>query len=173
MITKVDITRERSSLLDTFEAFLDFGVTSILPSELQFYIWGIVLDKSYSKNMLDYLPHFEENPDKSDDIFVAGIAKITIENVNGGELSVTLYEGGSDEFLLNNKGENIKLAKKWGQKSELDFPYTFGQVLNWPKGNCELSIYASGTANIEFKKNDCIPLSEYLNNTKKYTCLFK
>ncbi len=106
-----------------------------------------------------------------EDIFIIGKTNLTITGVQSGNLSVYLYHPDKNEFLMDHRKKSVRLHRNWSSTTNehRGAEYVLGGTLEWPRGQQELILYATGQATMEFDTEDCITGSEYVMNPEKYT----
>ncbi|MFD1887612.1 hypothetical protein [Paenibacillus wenxiniae] len=104
-------------------------------------------------------------------IFIIGKTNLTITGVQSGNLSVYLYHPDKNEFLQDHRKKSVCLHRNWPSTANeyRGAEYVLGGTLEWPRGQQELILYATGQATMEFETEDCIAFSEYAMNPDKYT----
>ncbi len=104
-------------------------------------------------------------------VFIAGKTDITFTGVQSGSLSVYLYHPDKNEFLRDHRKKSVCLHRNWSSTTNeyRGAEYVLGGTLEWPRGQQELILYATGQATMEFDTEDCITINEYLMNPDKYT----
>ncbi|MDF2804406.1 MAG: hypothetical protein K0S61_4311 [Anaerocolumna sp.] len=170
MIYRLDISQNLFDFVDFSESEIFFDCKYELDDTVRFNVWGATLLTSERWNCLFDRQQLPFNLPTSDDIYLSGMCTVTLNNVVGGRFQVSLYDEGGKEFRELEDRKIIRLSRDWDLKSEEDiFEYDWSCVLNWPKGYCELSLACKGNIMVEFDESYCIPASEFILNTRKYS----
>jgi hypothetical protein len=170
---RMDISKDLFEPLDFDEAGLSFACPMILPEEVSFEVWGVTIHTATKDHWPDNLSRPPASFDsQKDNIYVAGFGRVSISEVRGGELSVTLYQPDEHpiDFVHLQNGEKLSLSRKWPCETAAEAPYNYEMhsVLEWPFGYCHLSILATGSAFFEFEPADCIRVEEYVKQPDVY-----
>lgn len=167
-----DITGELfENLVGTSETWSDFHATSYLSDVVNFNIWGLVITPSLFNKFSDSKSQIIIDPRWStEDFYIAGMTKVRIEGVIGGEIDVGLYAKNDSRFLYDPQGKTISLQRKWAAIPAISSHcYYFGGELDWPNGWYELQLYATGKVIMNFDIEDCISLNDYTKSPQKYS----
>lgn len=167
-----DMTGELfENLVGTSETWSDFHATSCLSSTVDFNIWGLVITPSLLNKFSDSKSQIIiDSRWPKEDFYIAGMTKVRIEGVIGGDIDVGLYAKNDSRFLYNSKGETISIKRQWSANPKTASScYYFAGELDWPNGWYELQLYATGKVIINFDIEDCISLNEYTQSPQKYS----
>ncbi|WP_330444525.1 hypothetical protein [Flavobacterium sp. C4GT6] len=175
MLLQLDITNtDFSSIESPIDVYDDkmifFSVPTVLPSNINFSIWGVSIEKSYgwadiikSENILHKL-----NRNFEDDIDIAsinGFGKFSFEDVIACDIKISpiinnefIYIG--DKIFTNSKSWNL-------EKVENSFKYSFNSYTYFPYGHCLIDIYCKGKVSFQFDLNDVMKYRDFINESCK------
>ena len=171
---RMDISKELFEPLAFDEALLSFACPRVLPTEVSFEVWGAEIHTSVRDHWPENLPRPPVSFDsQKENIYVSGWGYISIKEVVGGELSVTMYDPQKppgQDFVHMQNGEDLSLIRRWqcGPGAAEPHNYEMYCVLDWPSGYCHFSILAQGSVSFEFDLDDCIPVPEYTKHPNVY-----
>jgi hypothetical protein len=167
MEIELDVTGNLSWKVGFGESWVFLNVPHQLESTLSLEVWGINISSSMWTQHSGF-SDIEINP--NDDIYIAGMAKVILTGVLGGEFTVALYEEDGKNLIQLPKGNHLSLHRNWiFDETENYSTYNLGGILDWPFGHCSLEIAAKGKFTIEFNTEDCISVNEYCLNPEKYS----
>lgn len=172
MNTQLDASGEKFRDVDFSEAHLFFPCPRNLSRNVIFEAWGITLltSRIWGKPLIKRPPvNFDCT---TDDIYISGYATIEMEGVRGGSIQVSLYQPNRTPGTLyqTKAGSELIVSYRWPDDT-IDASieeYPLSGVLDWPYGNCTISLFASGPCTIQFSLDDCIPASEYVKHPHHY-----
>lgn len=167
MKVKWIVTGELFEELDMDEAHLSLPVRARDSDELVIQQTGIILHPS-TRDWPDIfkLPNMQFDP-MAENIYINGISRITFANAGEYKLTAFLYDQTGRSFLRDLNGHNFRLHHECEIRSHtptsdtLTHLYEFSGVLDWPSGDCQLQVRASGVVTFEFDSADCISVLEY------------
>jgi len=172
----IDLTQSNFDRIDFQEAtILDFPYQRILPSNLDFSVWGarLLLDPHWTHNK-SFMPVHDNK-----DLYVSGMGVVKISNLVGGSIKVYVYDSIKDELnhtvvAKNHDGSELVVQRTWGDNDLLsknygEYLYDWECVMNWPYGFCVLRLYSDkGFVTYEYDTDNVIPEDEYLVNPLQY-----
>ncbi|WPP42619.1 hypothetical protein SK066_06675 [Paenibacillus hunanensis] len=173
MKVTLDVTGSLFDRIDMEVAYTAFYANFHLPHTVNMEIYGChIIQEEY--------PLFKTKPFviaelgsamMQEGIFIIGKTNLTITGVQSGSLSVSLYHPDKNELLRDHRKKIIHLHRNWSSTTNehRGAEYVLGGTLEWPRGQQELILYATGQATMEFDTEDCITGSEYVMNPEKYT----
>lgn len=166
----LDITNNNFDKLDFTEAeIVDFCCYEELPNSLTFKVWGATLLLS---PMWDH--SFSEPFPRENDMYIAGYSTITINNLIGGDISISLYdtildEYGRTQFAQNKEEAILEIKKHWPKKQSEEYKdYLWESVTTWPYGFCALNLLSNGIVSFEFEADDMVNIDDYIKDPIKY-----
>ena len=166
MNTKIDITGDNFESVGFTEGRL-YWLKDFLNNthELRFAVWGIdILPYSisgfYNKTI----------PEEDMGTHVVGMSYLTFSQVVSIKYEVALYDlQNKNAFLYDYNGEILKISVSIGKFEEHEKKlYSLELVSNLPFGYCTLHIHSKGIASILYESKNCVPITEYVKNSKKY-----
>jgi hypothetical protein len=166
MKVELDVTGDLFRKVGFSESWIFLDVPSHLESTLSLEAWGINLSSSIFKKRCSFA---DIDDDPCDDIYIAGMATVSITGVLGGQVTVALYEQDGKNLILLPNGDHLRLKRVWNYNvTDIYSTYNMGGILDWPNGDCNLQIAAKGEITIQFNKADCISINDYSLNPEKY-----
>jgi hypothetical protein len=171
---RMDISKDLFEPVDFDEALLSFACPRVLPEEVSFEVWGATIHTSVNDHWPDNLSRPPVSFDsQKENIYVSGYGCVSIKEVVGGELSVTLYDPhkpAGDDFVHMQNGKDLSLIRRWQCETVEAGAHNYEMycVLDWPFGYCHFSILAQGSVFFEFDLDDCIPVEDYIKQPDVY-----
>jgi hypothetical protein len=169
----LDVTGERFEAIDFSEALVFCDLMRTLPSVVQFQAWGLTLCAGPEPGAwlaLELEPHGVPRELATSDLYVAGLATITLQGVQGGSVELSLHdESAPDGIARSYLGKSLSLRRQWDQtKGARGYEYALGGTFDWPRATAHLEFYADGAARIDFFLSDLLSVRQYLAEPKKY-----
>lgn len=164
----LDLTGDAFDNADFSEAVLFFDAARSLPRELCFPVWGVTL-----LSAAEWGEGFEMAKlglEDEHDHFLHGLSLLKVCGLMGGEISITLYELGTSnpsDFCRTANGEKVKISRQW-PFDESTHVYEFFSAIAWPYGYCNLKLAARGPVTLEVSFDECVLLSEFTGNPKRF-----
>lgn len=147
-----------------------FDATTFLPKTVSFEVWGANVMPGFNWGAyvdLAAFPRLQSIITKhpSDPITIKGFGTLTFADVVAGRLSVSLYDG--KEILVDSNDRQVELVREWslGAIDSSCYEYEIDEaVLYFPRGACQLGLFAKGPVRFEFNVNDCVSSVDYISN---------
>ena len=164
----IDLTGENNCHVDFQEAqIIEFNFLEKSLGTVEFELWGarlLVEDAwDHDKSFLPGVPH-------TDDYYVSGRGRVTVENATGMEVIFSPYskEYGSRDFCYDTAGKIIEEQRKIGKTAEWVDSYIWECPVVSPSGFASIFIWADGPVTYEFDDKDMIFEKEFFRDPKKY-----
>ena len=125
--------------------------------------WGAYLDLAAFPKLQLIITEYP-----SDSITVKGFGRLTFADVVAGRLSVSLYDG--KEILVDSNDRQVELVREWSldMVNSSCSEYVIDEaVLYFPRGACELRLFAKGPVRFDFNVNDCVSAVDYITNSDR------
>ncbi len=173
MRVTLDVTGSLFDRIDMEVAYTAFYANFYLPHTVNMEIYGchIIQEEYLLFKTKPFVITELGSAMMKEGVFIAGKTDITFTGVQSGSLSVYLYHPDKNEFLMDHRKKSVRLHRNWSSTTNehRGAEYVLGGTLEWPRGQQELILYATGQATMEFDTEDCITGSEYVMNPDKYT----
>ncbi|EFM08676.1 hypothetical protein PaecuDRAFT_4470 [Paenibacillus curdlanolyticus YK9] len=172
MNISIDLTKHNFDRINFMEAeIIDLYCQYELPKSLEFSIWGaiLLLDPYW-----DHVEKFDSTLPDGEDLYVAGIGNLKIDQLIGGKIEVFIYDhvkqNGITKNAKNCDGTKIILTREWPLlHTDGADEYLWECVINWPYGYCRLNLFSDdGKVTFLFNSDDLISENAFRTNHKLY-----
>ena len=164
----IDLTGENEYRVDFQEAeIIEFDFREKSLGTVEFEIWGArLLVKGVWKHDKSFLPGVPH----TDDYYVSGRGRVTVENATGMEVIFSPYFQGNGRlgFCYDTAGKIIEEQRKIGKTAEWVDSYIWECPVVSPSGFASIFIWADGPVTYEFDDKDMIFEKEFFRDPKKY-----
>lgn len=171
MMTTIELTGAKFEGVDFSEAVLRFDIQRVLPQRVEIGVWGATVLTKRARPAPVPLQGVAFDA-LEEDTYVAAFSELAIEETKGGQIEVTPYERGSDKSMLVRcpDGQPLRLRRTWAETliAQPVHEYGFDSVIEWPAGFCHLTLRAAGNVVLTLDTRNCIPVSEYIRDPKRY-----